>query len=577
MRSYLSPLYSLMMASSLLFCSSPTRAAEGDSPLSVVNLLPGNVSPSEVERLVREKIELPVKLVPTDEALLEHLRWARPDPDRHNCEAQFQTMTGLIKTSPPAGPAELFKAFLGQAGQQIDNLDLAGAQASLRNARASVPCLDVVLSPSDVRQLFLLTAVTNVYLKNNQHTDPFINMLAADSNPYLEDSYPPKVRTPFLTVFQQFSKLQPVRLEKDVPTDTGLMDRFYLDGKKVSGLDTVPPARYVVQLQGPGGELRSALIVIKPGQSVKLSSLVQMGILSPEAAVTELVKALNEPLLPPSLSNRLNQYALATSQKLLLLAIPQADSAAVQVRAFVPGQGLVPLEDVLKQLEAQETTQKTNEDPAPRPPAVKMVGRGFSLRVHAGVGRAFVTSSPSVQELLTEVSLRRYLGTQLHLSVFGQLRYTDEPAGLAYPSLVGGGALGLDIPLARAFTLTPVLGYAAGKGAPVSLACSHPTEAGSPLTCSLGEGSSSANTATLYAASRGNGPLMAVDFQFERRFRKTSLGMHLGIQGQANLFGTLSSGTASGLNQSFEYQLEEAQPALLGARIDLRGGLDFRF
>ncbi|MFM7201429.1 MAG: hypothetical protein ACKO6N_11615 [Myxococcota bacterium] len=577
MRSYLSPLYLLLLASSLLVCDTAAMAAEAGEPLTVLNLLPSSLSATEVERLVREKIEQPVKLVSTDELLLEHLRWVRPDPDRQNCEAQFSVMAGLIKNNPPARPEELFKALLNQAGQQIDNLDLAGAQVSLRNARASVPCLESVLAPSDVRQLFLLTAVTNVYLKNNQHTDPFINMLAADSNPYLEDSYPPKVRTPFLAVFQQFSKLQPVKLEKDVPTETGLLDRFFLDGKKVSGLDTVPPARYVVQLQGPSGELRSALIVIKPGQSVKLSSLVQMGILAPDVAVSELIKGLNEPTLNANLSNRLNQYALATGRKLLLMAIPQADSTAVQVRAFVPGQGLVPLEDVLKQLEAQETSDKRNEDTPPRPAVQKLVGLGFSVRAHAGVGRAFVTSSPSVQELLAELSLRRYVGTQLHLSAFGQLRYTDEPAGLAYPSLVGGGVVGLDIPVARAFILTPTLGYAVGKGAPVSLACQHPTESGAPLTCTLGEGDDAESTATLYAASRGNGPLMAVDLQFERRFRKTSLGIHVGLQGQVNLFGTLSEGTASGLNQSFQYELEDGQPALLGARVDLHGGLDFRF
>lgn len=450
--------------------------AYGD-PLELY-LLKAELSSGVTPQLERRYGRLP-PLKPLPPALLETLRWALPSELALECPAQRAQAIQQWQLPNTSAVQVLVQEGLKRADAALLELRLSDALAELGKVRALIPCLSTRMEPAQVRQLFLLEAAARFYSNDAQADRYFAELLAVDARLFLEPEYPPKVQKVFFDVARKIARQTPTTVSFE-----GFEGRIFLNGLEVSSVRELAPGRHILQLEGPSGQLRGAMVRIPEAATLKqsrdvLSSRVSLNPPRAEQALSQLGQLLNRQQLPPSVLSALDHWLMTRNQDKLLIAFETSDGR-YQLLLVERGQGVLePSEERLASLmggrvRASRTPSGTGapEEPAEGPMRSRGGSLGVGLRMASG-GDTLPVGHPTQPVLMVGGALplsmlRLHLEVGLSLPGLGE-RQTSSACGssLDEAGLAEAQAAALScLPGAMSFQV------AAGAGLPLQLGAS---------------------------------------------------------------------------------------------------------
>ena len=521
-------------------------AARGTADtLDVYDLLPKTVDRARVSAILNRKARREVRVIAVDATLLSPLQWAAPDPGRASCEARAADLIAGIeatgRVSPPESAAGLFDALLEQAEQQFLYVDFHGVLESVEQAKSVLPCTDRVVEKAQLRSLYLHEAAAYLHLGDPRAGETFVQMLAVDPRVYLEPEHPPRVRKAFLEAAERFMALTPRPLDS-----SDLPGKAYLDGLPVENVNEVRPGKHLVQLEGPGGHIRSVLCEIPAGAGpVALATLIDVGLPDAQAVLGSLVAGLRSRSLDQALTQGLETYLTSTGAGQIAFALLH-DGLTVEI--YRAGEGLVdPAGDTYGEYFRSRPPWKGAEPASPVLAPAKTEGLGLLSAVRAGVGGAL--GGPSAWGGMLELDLYKRVGSAWYPGLFGVLAYQSLDAGVSYPQARIGAVLARHVPLSAHLAFLPAVGYGFGKGPPVEGACTVVAEGGAEYFSCTPDSSGQVDGAESYEvvlASSSHGPVMRLELILGGELRSLAWSAGLGIQGSYEFLSIHDGNVTSG-------------------------------
>ncbi len=554
----------------MLFLTCPQSALGDRGRLEVFDLLPASVDHARAARILDKKARWDIQLVPLDASLVAFLQWAGPDPARNACLAQAEALIADIdargRVPPPESASGLFDALVAQAEQQLLYVDFQGVLESVAQARSALPCTDRIVPKAQLRSLYLHEAVAYLYQGDPRAQDAFVQMLVVDPRVYLEPEHPPRVRKAFLEAAERFMALDPRPLDAG-----GLPGDAYVDGLPVENVNELRPGRHLVQLEGPGGQVRSVLIEVPeaPGP-VKLADLVDVGLPGPAKVRALLLTALRAGQLDQHLAGALDAYLQSVGNAQAVFALyhhglsvavyqagaglvdPESEAYARYFRSPPPWRGLAPSVEgnMVALVEGTEVSTSAG-------------GQTWSATLRMGAGGAL--GGPSAWGGFVELDVTRRFMDLWYPGLFGQFVYQTLDAGVSYPQARFGAVVAMKLPLGDHLAFWPAIGYGVGKGPPVDGSCRVVSQGDTEvLSCesgSLDTGAASDSSDILEAilATRSHGPLLRIELAFGGRVGSLAWTAGVGLQGDYEFLSIHDGEMADGeVVRSYEVETSHA-------------------
>ncbi len=525
----------------------------------VYDLLPAATDRHRAAEVLGKRARVAIRLEDIDPKLVETLRWAVPDPNRVSCESHAPEVMARIETigrvSPPASSRDLFVTLLEQAEEQFLYVDFQGVLESVREARAVLPCAGGIVERAQLRRLFLFQAVTYLHLGDPRAGETFIQMLSVDPRIYLEPEHPPRVRKAFLEAAERFMEMAPRPIDA-----TGLGGDVFFDGLPVANVAEVRPGAHVVQLEGPGGQVRSQWVNIDPGNGmVRLAPLVDVGLPEAEIVLESLAEALRARSLDRVLARGLDTYLVATGRARVAFALVH-DGLVVEI--YELGTGLAAHDgDTYGAWFRSPPPWRGLEPRGKRPgePAgTRASGSGFVAFARVGFGGAL--SGPSGWGGLIDLSVHRRVGNGLYPGIYGSLGYQYLEGSVGYPLARFGAVVALRVPIGGALAFFPAIGYGVGKGPAVDATCRLEVSGGTEsLLCTTGRAAGpGAEAYDAVLVSTSHGPLARLELTLESQNGRPSWSAGIGLQGSYE-FVSVGEGRLQSGERSLPYTVEESR------------------
>lgn len=329
-------LYPALLWSMACLCFWPGSLSAQSWP--VFRLLEDEAVPTP--RQLERRYGRPLVLKPLPDGLLEAFRWGFPPELALECPAQQALAASMWRAPAGASASSLLEAGLKRADDALLELRFTDALTELSQTRTLLPCLEVRLTVAQVRRLFVLEAVAHFYANDGQAERGFSELLAVDPRLLLEAEYPPKVQKLFFEVARKVARQPLTRVSFE-----GFEGKIFLNGNEVTGVRELAPGRHIVQLEGPLGLVRGAMLRIPDSTSLKQPTdlLAQRVALNPlpAASVRGLVKErLEKRQLPLSLKLASDRWLVQQGLETVGLVLP-ATSDGWSLWLLRRGEGMV--------------------------------------------------------------------------------------------------------------------------------------------------------------------------------------------------------------------------------------------
>lgn len=256
----------LCLASCLI--SSAAAAQTAPSTESVIDLRASGGFDADLAAELRLALGTPIELTGPPDALIRGIQWLRPDPLRDDCEAQAARVLEVLPPEAGAAPSvERFAALVDLAAQKNLFLDVGGAEDALERARYYVPCLDEPLQSGVLARFLLQEALARTYGDGAAEPRLYDNVVALNPDAYLDQSLAPPIRRSLEEAAERAQGVEAVSLSSD-------LGPLHLDGSPPGESFQVRPGRHLLQIRGPGGDMRSRWVAVGQGlESTQASNL----------------------------------------------------------------------------------------------------------------------------------------------------------------------------------------------------------------------------------------------------------------------------------------------------------------
>ena len=335
-------------------------SAGAEEAVEIIDLLPSDAPRTVLAARLSDLVGRPVTLTKAPVDLAESLRWSVPDPARERCDeledALLTAARGESITLPMHEADDIVEVLLGIVRQRLLGLDLIQANDLLLRMQEWLPCTSSVLAVDQVRDFFLLQAITLYYLEDPGAGAAFGDVLAVDPTPYLGDEYPPRVQRAYLDAVAVHMRVPPLRVDTRLPGG-----RVFLDGREVKGVVEARPGRHVVQVFGPYDKIRSRLIRLEAADTssaspIPLVSPAGLGLFNTREAMAFLSDALDRGTPSRWQALAIDRYLARHHRKSVYFALVPLSGAPVTLLTWVRERGLV---------ERREPAKVTARSPLP--------------------------------------------------------------------------------------------------------------------------------------------------------------------------------------------------------------------
>lgn len=244
------------------------------------------------------------------------------------------------RTCPSPTPA--LEERLKQVDQQLVDLEMEKALASVQQAWEELPCQHELLTRESLRRLFYLEGVAWYYAGDKTESRrAFLEAMAIEPSLMPLAGYAPEINDAYLNAARGLASLLPVNMK----TEAALRQPdVRIDGEEVRQ-EPLPlrPGRHVAQRINPDGIARTVTFDIVEDDSRTLARMIQFNPPDTPTYQRDLLRVgVQGDRLSTQQARALSAYAQLFNHPYLFFVLPSSDGSGggLRLSVFIPGTGL---------------------------------------------------------------------------------------------------------------------------------------------------------------------------------------------------------------------------------------------